>query len=792
MKKKKDYISHRPFRTAAVLGAGVMGAQIAAHLANAGLQVLLLDMPAKEESRNAVVDGALKKIPKMKPAPFVNKAASTRIKTGNFEDDLNKISSVDWVIEVIIENMEIKRSLMEKVEKVISDTTVISTNTSGLPIHQIMEGRSESFKKRFLGTHFFNPPRYMKLLELIPTPDTDPEVIERVSDFCYRHLGKGVVVCKDTPNFIANRIGVYSMQHILHTFEQGEYSIEEIDALTGPLTGRPRSATFRTADVVGLDTLMYVAQNLYEAVEDDESREIFKIPNTLKSLVENKALGAKTGAGFYRKEGKEIKSLHPASGNYESAKELELGDLSVIKKAGGLKERWQAAYSFEGRAGDFIRKHTQDVIAYAMNRTPEIADSPADIDRAIKWGFGWEMGPFEIADFVGLDKILSDLEERDVFLPSWVDAMKSSGVTSFYTMLEGVRHVYVPGEGYTPDPVPADQVPLFYIKKDSSKEIWSNEEAALLDIGDGVALYEFRSKANTLGVNVMRGIHEALHVVENGDYRGMVIGNHGANFSVGANLGELAHFVFQGQMKPVVEAVENFQKTVQRIHYASKPVVTAIHQKTLGGGCEIAMGSAQVVAATETYMGLVELGVGLIPAGAGTMRMAVRAAAKAPQLNPSHVQPFVQQAFETIAMAKVATSGFEAKELGYLLPENKVVMHEDRRLHAAKHEVIALYEQGYRPPEVNNAVYVVGKPGKAPLMTGVYQMKEGGYVSEYDMYLAERLAHILTGGDLSGPQTVHEDYLLELEREVFLSLLTEKKTQARVESILKTNKPLRN
>lgn len=784
--------SHQPIKKAAVLGAGVMGSQIAAHLANAGVQVLLLDMPAKEGDRNSIVNGALKKITKMKPNPFMGSDVLSRIKTGNFEDDLSNISDAEWVIEVIVENMDIKRSLMAKVEKAASDSAIISTNTSGLPIHQIMEGRSAGFKKRFLGTHFFNPPRYMKLLEIIPTPETDQSVIDRISDFCYRHLGKGVVVCKDTPNFIANRIGVFSMQHILHSFENGEYTIEEIDALTGPLTGRPKSATFRTADVVGLDTLMYVAQNLYDAVEGDESRELFNTPKTLKSLVENKALGAKSGAGFYKKEGKEIKSLNPETGQYESAKEMNLGDLSNIKKAGSLAARWKAAYNDDGRAGAFLRNHTLDVISYSINRTPEISDSPADIDKAIRWGFGWEMGPYEIVDAIGLDRIYADLESNGKNVPDWLKEMKSSGASTFYTLKDGVRHVWMPGKGYEADPVPADQIPLFYIKKDSSKELWKNKEAALLDIGDGVALYEFRSKANTLGVNVMKGLNEALSFVENNDFRGMVIGNEGTNFTVGANLGELAEFVFKGEMKPVIAAVENFQKTVQRIHYASKPVVVATHQKTLGGGCEIAMGASQIVAASETYIGLVELGVGLIPAGAGTMRMAARAAKKAVNQRPSEVQPFVQQAFETIAMAKVATSAYEAKELGYFLPEHKIVMHEDRRLHAAKHEVISLYEQGYRPPAVENAIYVVGKPGKAALVTGVYQMLEGGFISEYDMYLAERLAHILTGGELSGPQTVHEDYLLELEREVFLSLLTEKKTQARVESILKTNKPLRN
>ena len=785
--------TRKPFRKATVLGSGVMGVQIAAHLANAGLEVDLLDLPSEKGGRNSVAEKALKHAAKMNPSPFVTKKASERIKPGNFEDDFSRLTDTEWVIEAVVENLNIKQSLMEKAERHIGEHTIVTTNTSGLPIHQILEGRSDDFKSRFLGTHFFNPPRYLKLLELIPTSYTHEDIVEKIGWFGRIHLGKGIVRAKDTPNFIGNRVGVFALMHSLKEFEKGKYTIEEIDTLTGPLIGRQKSATFRTADVVGLDTLMYVADNLHNALdESDEARELFKTPPALKSLVDNGALGAKTKAGFYRKEGKEIKSINPETGEYESTKYGDLGDIDSIKKLPTLEEKWKSLYTLEGRGGDFIRNHIQDLFAYTINRIPEISDNPADVDRALCWGFGWQAGPFRIADWIGVPHLLDDIRKKGHPIPEWIQKMQQSGAGEFYKYEKREQYIYLPDIGYTIDPRPEDELSLNVIKAKAGSKLWSNEEAALLDLGEGVTLFEFRSKANTLSQNVMKGLFEALDKVEAGDFKGMVIGNDGANFSVGANLGELAHYVMEGQMKPVEQAVKRFQDAIQRVHYATKPVVAAPHSKTLGGACELAMGASRIVAPTETYIGLVEFGVGLIPAGCGTMRMAERSAKRAATSHASQIQPFLQQAFETLAMAKVATSAQQAKELGFLQPADNVVMHEDRRLYAAKHQVIAMFEQGYRPPAVQSEIRVLGKPGKAPLYTTAWQMQQGGFITEYELHLAERLAHILTGGELTGPATVHEDYLLELEREVFLSLLGQPKTQERVKAVLETNKPIRN
>ncbi|TVQ15962.1 MAG: 3-hydroxyacyl-CoA dehydrogenase/enoyl-CoA hydratase family protein, partial [Balneolaceae bacterium] len=705
----------QPFRNVAVLGAGVMGSQIAAHLANAGAQVLLLDIPAKEGPKNAVVDKAFKSMTRMKPAPLVTSAAASRIQTGNFADDLGRLSGMDWIIEVVVENLEIKRDLWTKVDKVTGKDTVLSTNTSGLPLKDISEGFSSAFRKRFLGTHFFNPPRYLKLLEVIPGSDTDPGIVERVSWFGKIALGKGIVIAKDTPNFIANRVGTYSMAVAMPAFTRGDYTVEEIDLLTGPITGRPKSATFRTADVVGLDTLYYVSKNLHEAIPHDAHRDDFNVPDVLEKLIRKKRLGAKSGAGFYKKEGREIKSLNPGTMNYEPPKPVDLGDLEAIRKNPSLAERWKALYGDKGRAGDFIREHTTKSVAYSMYCIPEISDSPADVDRAICWGFGWEMGPFRIADAIGVKKITAEFKKYGFDVPAWVQEMIDKGNETFYRTNNGTREVWLPGKGYTADPLPEDEFTVAWLKERKVSEIWKNDEAALLDIGDGVTLFEFRSKANTLGFKVMNGLREAIKIVEDGDWLGMVIGNDGHNFSVGANLGELAHAAQTGDFKVIENAVDNFQGTIQRLRYASKPVVLAIRGRALGGGCELAMGAGHAVAATETYMGLVELGVGLIPAGTGSMHMAARAAEKAGSEHASQIQVFVQKAFETIAMAKVAMSAHEAVELGYLMADTtRIVMHEDRRLFVAKEEVLRMARQGYMPPPVRNSIPVLGRAGRAP------------------------------------------------------------------------------
>lgn len=781
------------FRTAAVLGAGVMGSQIAAHLANAGLTVWLLDMPAPQGPKSGLVQQAFGKMLKMKPSPVVTDAVASRIFTGNFEENLDVLGKADWIIEVIIEQMDAKKSMMARIEQHARPDAVISSNTSGLPIQEIAADCSAGFRKRFLGTHFFNPPRYLKLLEIIPTPDTDPEITNRVSHFGRVHLGKGIVHAKDTPNFIANRVGTYSMMLTFGFLEKG-YTIEEIDLLTGQLTGRPKSATFRTADVVGLDTLTYVSKNLYKAIPNDPDRDVFRVPDLLLKLVEQKALGAKTGRGFYFKDGKVIKSLNSKTLSYEAPAELNLGDLNAIQKQ-PLAKRWEALFGEEGRAGDFIREHTTRMIAYAMNRIPEISDFPRDVDLAIQWGFGWQMGPFAICDAIGPVRFSQEAGKLGLDLPLWFRKMLADGDYLFYKQKEkGLNLHYVPGTGYKPVEAQADEISLAAIKASGKdKEVWSNPEAALIDAGDGVLIYEFRSKANTLGFNVINGVFEALEFTEKGDWRGLVIANDGENFSVGANLGELAHAALSGQFDMIEKAVHNFQKAALAIRYAQKPVVNAIRGKVLGGGVELTMGAASVVAATETYMGLVELGVGLIPAGSGTMTMVARAGETAPTQHPSHIQPFLQKVFETIAMAKVATSGQQAVDFGYLTQEQtRIAMNDARRIYMAKEEVIRLSNQGYIAPPVRHRVFVPGKPGFAPLQNAAWQMQQAGWISEYDAYLATRLAHVMCGGELLGPEYVHEDYLIDLEREVFLSLLGQEKTRARIESILKTNKPLRN
>ncbi|HSR50707.1 MAG TPA: 3-hydroxyacyl-CoA dehydrogenase/enoyl-CoA hydratase family protein [Acidobacteriota bacterium] len=784
--------SHRPFRRAAVLGAGVMGSQIAAHLANAGLQVLLLDIAPEGGPNNAVVESAFKKTRKMKPAPFVTDDVARRVELGNFEDDFERIGEADWVLEAVIEKMDVKRQVMEQVERHAAADAVITTNTSGLPIHQISQERSDDFKRRFLGTHFFNPPRYLRLFEVIPTPNTDPDIVERIRWFARIHLGKGVVIAKDRPNFIGNRIGVYAMNRSIRGVTDQGYTIEEIDTLTGPLSGRPKSATFRTADVVGLDTMVYVSENLYEAVPEDESREAFKIPPQVKKLVESGALGAKTRKGFYKKEEGEILSVDFESLEYSAPQAMDLGDLGKLKKIPDLKERLRVLYEDEGRAGAFFRDSILDVMAYAARRIPEISDNPADVDRAVRWGFAWELGPFQYWDALGFQRVLKDMREVGLQLPPWIKEMEDAGAESFYKGRGRDRSVYIPGEGYQPDTPPADEIQLGFIKSDPGREVWKNEEAALLDLGDGVLLYEFRSKANSLGTQVMQGLQQAVEIVEKGDYHGLVIGNEGSNFSVGANLGEAAMAAQDGRFDLIVQAVNGFQATIQRLRYASKPVVTAFHQRVLGGACEIGMGSDQVVAPTESYIGLVELGVGLIPAGTGTTHMAARASETAANELPSQVQPFLQRAFQAIGTAKVATSAQEAVRTGYLLPCSKVIMNSARRIYVAKQEVLRLSLEGYAPPPVRTAIYVLGRQGKAFLEVAARSMQQAGYASKYDVYLADRLAHILCGGDLSGPGHVHEDYLLELEREAFLSLLGEKRTQQRIEHLLKTGKPLRN
>lgn len=782
----------QPLRTAAVLGAGVMGTQIAALLANAGLTVHLLNPAAPGENKNAIVEAAFKKAQKQTPPIFFTTKTARRVILGNFEEDWQRLAEVDWVIEAVIENLEIKQQLMARLEAVISDRAVISTNTSGLPIQEIAQGRSLEFRRRFLGSHFFNPPRYLKLLELIPTPDTDPQVLERLQNFGRLHLGKGVVIAKDTPGFIGNRIGMYAIMLGLRAWLEQGYTMEEIDTLTGTLVGRPKSATFRTADLVGLDTLLHVADHLHTAVQD-ESREIFNAPQILRQLVERGALGAKTGAGFYKKQDHQILSVNPGTLTYEPAKPPNLGNLDAIAKMEDLGERLRAVYRDGGRAGSFFRAFILQLLGYSGRRITEIADSVADLDRAIRWGFGWELGPFQIWDALGFETVLADMQAAGLAIPDWVEAARREGARGFYQNQEGIEEpqtAVLSPQGWLPLPAPADEIHPADLR--AKHTLWENPEAALLDLGEGVALYEFRSKGNTLSMNVLKGLATVLDRIETEDFQGLVIGNDGENFSAGANLAEIGKLVLSGQLETVDQLIVQFQTLMQRIHYFPKPVVAAVQGRALGGGCELVMSCPLVVAAAETYIGLVELGVGLIPGGTGTMRMAAWAAERAAAESPHQIQPFLRAAFETVAMAKVAGSASEAQELGFLPPTAQIVMNSDRRLYVAKQEVLCQARVGYAPPPQRPAIMVLGRPTRTLLDHAASTLQQGGFISEYDRYLAGQLAYVITGGDLSAPALVSEEYLLQLERQVFVPLLQQAKTQERIAHLLKTKKPLRN
>ncbi|MBE9010279.1 enoyl-CoA hydratase/isomerase family protein [Pseudanabaenaceae cyanobacterium LEGE 13415] len=742
----------KPFQTVAVLGAGVMGSQIAAHLANVGLTVHLLDIASPTGSKNDLVEGAWKKALKLSPPVLFTEKVARRIKLGNFDEHFDRLRQVDWVIEAVVEDLQIKQQLMERLEAVIQPETLVSTNTSGIPIRWIAKGRSESFRKRFLGTHFFNPPRYLKLLELIPTQDTDSLVLDRMKWFGELYLGKGVVIAKDTPNFIANRIGMFATLLGIKAWTDQGYSIEEIDTLTGTLLGRPKSATFRTADLVGLDTLVAVADHLYQSAPHDEHREIFQVPEILRKMVAMGMLGAKTGQGFYKKQQGQILSLNPKTFAYEAAPPLNLGELNQIE-ALPLRDRIRTLYASPGRAGDFFRQTTLGMLNYSAHRVPEIADDPQDIDRAMRWGFGWEMGVFELWDV--LETMVTDMQAAQMSLPTWV------------------------------------KPPFYSTVSVEKKVVWQNAEAALLDMGEGVLLYEFRSKGNTLSNKVLEGFAAALSILETNDYKGLVIGNKSDHFSGGANLAEMAMMAQTGDGNAIASLILEFQQLLQRIHYFPKPIVAAIQGRVLGGGCELVMACPKVVAAAETYIGLVEVGVGLIPGAGGLMRMASRAAERAATETPSHVLPFLRTEFETIATAKVSTSAAEAQILGFLPQDARILINGEHRLEVAKAEVLHLDRMGYVPPH-NPSIFVLGQSGRAALEQLAYVYEQGGFASAYDRYLASRIAFVLTGGELTAPAFVSEDYLLQLEQESFVPLLSQEKTQARMMHLLKTKKPLRN
>ena len=786
-----------PFKTAAVLGAGIMGTQIAAHLANAGLQVLLLDLPAPESNKNAVVEGAFKKAKKLSPPILFTPAMAHRIELGNYHEHFGQLSQVDWVIEAVVERLDIKQQLMARLEQVVRSDAVISTNTSGLPIAQIAADRSVDFRRRFLGTHFFNPPRYLKLLELIPTDETEPYVIKRMEWFGRSYLGKGVVIANDTPNFIANRIGLFSTFLGIHALTNEGYSIEEIDTLTGMLVGRPKSATFRTADLVGLDTMLHVAENIYPAIADDEQRAMFKLPKLLKTLVETGSRGAKSGQGFYKKVGKKILSVNPKTFVYELPRQPDLPGLEEVARQPELVKRLRMLYQLPDRAGEFFRQTTLALLSYSACRLPDIADSPVDVDRAMRWGFGWQLGPFEIWDAIGFHEVLYDMQAAHLTVPEWIEEMAATGEGHFYRSQHGVPSSLLMAEsvlgpmGQQPVEQPDNEIHLPLIKTGNSK-LWENSEAALWDMGDGVVLYEFRSKGNTLSTAVVDGLKTVLDQLSQSDqYRGLVIGNNSDHFCGGANLVEMGTAAQTGNWQLIADLLVKFQTLLQRIRYFHKPIVAAVQGRALGGGCELVMACPHVVAAAESYIGLVELSVGLIPGATGTTRMAKWAAQRAVSGTPQHIQPFLNHVFKTVATATVAGSAYEAIDLGFLPSHTQVVMNNDQRLYVAKAEVLCLDRAGYRPP-ARDSFWVLGQQGRAVLDHMAYTLQQGGFASEYDRFLAGKLAYIMTGGELTSAARVPEEYLLGLEREVFLPLLQQQKTQERIMHLLKTKRPLRN
>ena len=651
-----------------------------------------------------------------------------------------------------------------------------------------------------MGTHFFNPPRYLKLLELIPTEDTDPAVVERMKWFGRMHLGKGVVIAKDTPNFIANRVGMFATMLGLRWWMQEGYSIEEIDCLTGVLVGRPKSATFRTADLVGLDTLQYVTDHLYDAIPHDESREVFALPELVRDLVATGTLGAKSGQGFYKKVKRDILSLNPETLAYEPPRPMDLGYLDSLKQM-ELGDRLRALYRDPGRGGAFFRQTTLEILAYAANRIPEIADRPVEVDRALQWGFGWKMGPFQLWDELGVAMVLEDMKVAGLTIPDWVEQMVDEGFTHFYTHGSDDASEPRAGQGYDPSmggcgytdiEKHGDEIDLEELKRDLALTVWQNPEAALLDLGDGVLLYEFRSKGNTLSEKVVAGLETSLNLLESSDYRGLVIGNAGQNFSAGANLTEMAQAAREGGAEAISNLIQQFQSLMQRIHYFPKPIVAAVQGRALGGGCELVLACPHVVAAAESYIGLVELSVGLVPAGGGMLRMVTRAVDRAASDAPSHIQPWLQKAFETIATATVSNSAAEAIEFGYLPRCAVVVMNGDRRLYVAKQEVMRLANEGYSPPPENRNLWLLGSSARALMEHAAFTMQEAGFASDYDRQLANKLAYAMTGGDLTAPSLVDEQYLLDLERQAFVPLLAEPKTQERMAYLLKHKKPLRN
>lgn len=807
---------NRSIKKVAVLGSGVMGSRIACHFANIGVEVLLLDIvpkeltPAEEKLgltlndqavRNRVVNQSLETAIKSNPAPLFSKQYGARISTGNLDDDLDKIAHVDWIIEVVVERLDIKKSVFDRVEEFRKPGTLITSNTSGIPIHLMMEGRSEDFVAHFCGTHFFNPPRYLELLEIIPTPKTDPMVVDFLMEFGDKMLGKTVVLCKDTPAFIGNRIGVYSMLAITHLVDKLDLSVEEVDKYTGPAMGHPKSATFRTADVVGIDTLANVAKGLEQNAPEDEAKGVFVLPEFVHKLLENKWLGEKTKKGFYEKikdeQGtSEILSLNLKTLTYSPQEKIKSATLEATKAEEDIRKRMKVYEQGTDKAAELFRAMHYPLFEYVSKRIPEISDEFFRIDDAMRAGFGWELGPFEVWDALGVRETLEKIKSEQQRLPGqtgsvapWVEEMLASGCESFYKLEQGVQHYYdLISKSYKPIPGADDLIILDHIRED--KTVWKNSGVSIIDLGDGILNCEFHSKMNTIGGDVIQGINKAIDLAEK-EYRGLVIGNDGKNFSAGANIGMIFMMAVEQDFDELNRAVRMFQNTAMRLRYSSIPVVAAPFQLALGGGCEFSMHADFVQLHAETYMGLVEFGVGVIPGGGGSKEFALRASDeyRSDQID----QNFLRERFLTVGQAKVSTSAVEAFELGYLQAgKYAITMNRSRLLADAKAKALELANAGYLQPAPRKNIRVLGNQGLGIVYVGASSMQAGHYISEHDKKISEKLGWVMCGGDLSQPTEVDEQYLLDLERKTFLELCTERKTLERLQHMLTKGKPLRN
>jgi 3-hydroxyacyl-CoA dehydrogenase len=801
----------RRIEKAVVLGAGTMGSRIAAHLANAGLPCILLDIVPPDLTagdRNKIVRAGLEGAKKSKPAAFFAPALVEKVSIGNFEDDLGRCAEADWIIEVVAENLEIKRNLLARVAQFRKPGAIVTTNTSGLPVHLIADGMSEEFQQHWAGTHFFNPPRYMKLVEVIPGPKTLCEVIETLDEFCDKRLGKGVVVAKDTPNFIANRIGTYSMLNAIRLMTSLEMTIEEVDACTGPAVGWPKSATFRTADLVGLDVLVHVVKNIYETAPNDESHEMYKVPALIEEMARRGWLGDKTGQGFYKKmrgEGeKEILTLDVNTMEYRPRQKARFASLEMGKAIEGTRERVRALVEpiLEGQKGDkaqqFIWGGLSEMCLYAARRVPEISDSVADVDHALQWGFAWEMGPFEMMDAIGVKAFAEQVQKERRAVPSAIEKVLTSGRKGFYESEKGKTTIFDVTTGAAKPLGTPKGVILLKSEKEAGREVERNSGASLIDLGDGVVCCEFHAKMNAIGADLIAMLHKGLKRLDT-DFDAMVIANQAVNFSVGANLMLMLVAAQEQEWDELHMAVKQFQNINLALKYAPKPVVAAPQGMALGGGCEISLHSAKIQAAAEAYIGLVETGVGLIPGGGGTKEMLIRAnehAAGGEDLDLFHT---LKPVFETIAMAKVGTSAEESRDLGFLRREDGVSMNRDRLVADAKEVALALVRGGYKPLSATwqegaqtTQIKVLGEQFLTGAKLVIHMMQRGGFISDYDAHVGRKLGHILAGGQLTSAQMVSEQYVLDLEREAFVSLCGEKKTQERIAHTLKTGKPLRN